>query len=143
MSVLKQVAFYSLLPYTVNLLPYTILTYSPKQAALFDIHFITLHEEMEPMKITKDDVLYVADLARLELDEASIDKFAGQIGTILDYVAKLNAVDTEGIRPTSHAISLTNAFRKDEQIEHLEREKALANAPEKEAGSFIVPKVVG
>lgn len=95
------------------------------------------------MKITKDDVLYVADLARLELDEASIDKFAGQIGTILDYVAKLNAVDTEGIQPTSHAISLTNAFRKDEQIEHLEREKALANAPEKEEGSFIVPKVVG
>ena len=142
MSVLKQVAFYSLLPCTVNLLSYTILTYRPKQAALFDIHFITLHEEMEPMKITKDDVLYVADLARLELDEASIDKFAGQIGTILDYVAKLNAVDTEGIRPTSHAISLTNAFRKDEQKEHLEREKALANAPEKEEGSFIVPKII-
>jgi len=95
------------------------------------------------MKITKDEVLYVADLARLDLDSEMIDKFADQIGTILDYVDKLNEVDTEGVRPTSHAISLTNAFREDEQIDHLEREQALANAPEKEEGSFIVPKVVG
>jgi aspartyl-tRNA(Asn)/glutamyl-tRNA(Gln) amidotransferase subunit C len=95
------------------------------------------------MKITKDQVLYVADLARLDLDDASIDKFAGQIGTILDYVDKLKEVDTEGIRPTSHAISLTNAFREDEPNEHLERDQALANAPEIEDGSFIVPKVVG
>ena len=95
------------------------------------------------MKITKDQVLYVADLARLDLDDASIDQFAGQIGTILDYVDKLNEVDTDGIRPTSHAISLTNVFREDQQNEHLEREQALANAPEKEDGNFIVPKVVG
>ena len=95
------------------------------------------------MKITKDEVLYVADLARLDLDSEMIDKFAGQIGTILDYVDKLNQVDTDGIRPTSHAISLTNAFREDEPIEHLEREQVLANAPEKEDGNFVVPKVVG
>jgi aspartyl-tRNA(Asn)/glutamyl-tRNA(Gln) amidotransferase subunit C len=94
------------------------------------------------MKITEDEVLYVADLARLDLDEAAIDKFAGQIGTILDYVDKLNEVDTEGIRPTSHAISLTNAFREDEQKEHLDRDKVLENAPEKEEGSFIVPKII-
>lgn len=95
------------------------------------------------MKITKDEVLYVADLARLDLDEAAIEKFAGQIDTIFDYVDKLNEVDTEGIRPTTHAISLTNAFREDEPQEHLEREKALANAPEEEGGNFIVPRVVG
>ena len=95
------------------------------------------------MKITKDQVLYVADLARLDLDDASIDQFAGQIGTILDYVDKLNEVDTDGIRPTSHAISLTNVFREDQPNEHLEREQALANAPEMEDGNFIVPKVVG
>ena len=95
------------------------------------------------MQITKDQVLYVAGLARLDMDEASIDKFAGQIGTILDYVDKLKEVNTEGIRPTSHAISLTNAFREDEQNEHLERDRALANAPEKEDGNFVVPKVVG
>ena len=95
------------------------------------------------MKITKDEVLYVADLARLDLDEDAIDKFAGQIATILNYVDKLNEVDSEGVRPTSHAISLTNAFREDEQIEHLERDEALSNAPAKEDGNFIVPKVVG
>jgi aspartyl-tRNA(Asn)/glutamyl-tRNA(Gln) amidotransferase subunit C len=99
--------------------------------------------ETDIMKITKDEVLYVADLARLDLDEAAMEKFADQIGTILDYVDKLNEVDTEGIRPTSHAIFLTNAFREDEEKEHLDREEALANAPEKEDGNFIVPKVVG
>ena len=95
------------------------------------------------MKITRDEVLYVADLARLDLDEASIDMFAEQITEILGYVDMLKAVDTEGVQATSHAISLTNAFREDENKEHLERDRALANAPEKEQGSFIVPKVVG
>jgi aspartyl-tRNA(Asn)/glutamyl-tRNA(Gln) amidotransferase subunit C len=95
------------------------------------------------MKINRDDVLYVADLARLELDETSIDAFAEQIANILDYVDMLNRVDTDGVSPTSHAISLTNAFRDDEQKEHLEPDLALANAPEKEEGNFIVPKVVG
>jgi len=55
---------------------------------------------------------------------------------------KLDEVDTDGVRPTSHAISLTNAFREDQPIEHLETERALANAPEKEDGSFIVPKII-
>ena len=95
------------------------------------------------MKITKDEVLYVADLARLDLDDESIGKYAGQIDNILEYVDKLKAVDTEGVRPTSHAIFLTNAFREDENKQHLERDQVLANAPEKAAGSFIVPKVVG
>ena len=94
------------------------------------------------MKITKEEVLYVADLARLDLDEASIDKFAGQIATILAYVDKLNEVDTAGVRATSHAISLTNAFREDEQNEHLDRDEALSNAPQKEEGNFVVPRII-
>ena len=95
------------------------------------------------MKITKEEVLYVAHLARLDLAEESIEKFAGQIDEILGYIEKLNQVDTEGIQPTSHAISLTNAFRDDEEKEPIKRELALANAPEQEEGSFVVPKVVG
>lgn len=95
------------------------------------------------MRITKQQVLHVAQLARLELDEAAIEKFAGQIGTVLEYVDQLQAVNTEGVRPTSHAISLTNAFREDKEHDHLATDKALANAPEKEDGSFVVPKVVG
>ena len=95
------------------------------------------------MKITKDEVTYVANLARLDLDEAAINKFSEQIGEILAYVDTLNRVDTRSVRPTSHAISLTNAFREDDMREHLDRDAATANAPEKEEGSFIVPKVVG
>ena len=95
------------------------------------------------MKITKNEVLHVADLARLDLDEESIDRFAVQIGEILEYVDTLNKLDTKGITPTSHAIFLSNAFREDEQRMHLDTDAALANAPEKEDGGFIVPKVVG
>jgi aspartyl-tRNA(Asn)/glutamyl-tRNA(Gln) amidotransferase subunit C len=84
----------------------------------------------EDMKITKEEVLYVAHLARLDLDEESIGKFAGQIDEILGYIEKF-------------AISLTNAFRDDEKREPIERGLALANAPEKEDGQFVVPKVVG
>ena len=95
------------------------------------------------MKITKNEVLHVADLARLDLDEELIDRFAGQIGEILEYVDTLNKIDTKGITPTSHAIFLSNAFRDDEERPHLDNDVALANAPEKEDGDFIVPKVVG
>lgn len=94
------------------------------------------------MKITKDEVVYTADLARLDLNENSIDRFADQIGNILEYVDTINSVDTEGIVPTSHAISLSNAFREDEVKESMGADKALANAPEKEGGNFVVPKVI-
>ncbi len=94
------------------------------------------------MKITKEEVIHVAKLARLDMDEGAIDQFANQIGTILEYVAALNRVSTDGVIPTSHAISLTNAFREDEEKENLDRDKVLANAPQQEAGNFIVPKVI-
>jgi aspartyl-tRNA(Asn)/glutamyl-tRNA(Gln) amidotransferase subunit C len=95
------------------------------------------------MKISKDDIRHVADLARLELDTAAVEKFVAQIGTILEYVDQLQQVDTAGVAPTSHAIALTNAFREDQPRPHLDVAEVLANAPEKEGGSFIVPKVVG
>ena len=95
------------------------------------------------MKITKEEVLHVANLARLDIDMSLIDKFVKQVGTILEYVDILNQVDTEGVSPTSHAISLTNAFREDEEREYFDRDSALANAPKKEDGTFVVPKVIG
>jgi aspartyl-tRNA(Asn)/glutamyl-tRNA(Gln) amidotransferase subunit C len=95
------------------------------------------------MKISKVDVIHVAHLARLELDEAAVDKFSCQIGTILEYVDTLNRLDTAGITPTSHAIFLTNAFREDEIKKHLGLELALSNAPEKDEGTFLVPRVIG
>ncbi|BBO89993.1 Asp-tRNA(Asn)/Glu-tRNA(Gln) amidotransferase subunit GatC [Desulfosarcina ovata] len=94
------------------------------------------------MKISKEEVLHVANLARLEIDDADVERFAGQIGTILDYVDTLKQVDTAGVAATSHAITLTNAFREDEETGHLDPQTALANAPEKDEGAFVVPKVI-
>ncbi len=94
------------------------------------------------MKITKEEVRYVANLARLEISTAEIEKLTGQIGEILDYVDQLNPVDTTGVSGTSHAVPLTNAFREDAVQPHLAREDALANAPQQEDGGFIVPKVI-
>jgi len=95
------------------------------------------------MKISKSEVVHVADLARLELDEAAIDRFAGQIDTVLAYVDMLKEADTQGVSPTSHAISLSNAFREDAMKTSLDRESALANAPERDDENFVVPRVIG
>jgi aspartyl-tRNA(Asn)/glutamyl-tRNA(Gln) amidotransferase subunit C len=94
------------------------------------------------MKISRDEVQNVAKLARLDLDDAAIDRFAEQIGDILDYVDQLKGVDTAGVEGTAHATALTNAFREDHPHEHLDRDAALGNAPEHSESAFIVPKVI-
>jgi len=94
------------------------------------------------MKITRDEVAYVARLARLEFTEEQMALFTTQLNAILDYVDKLGEVDTTGIEPTSHAIELTNAFRDDVALPSLPVEEALANAPEREDGFFVVPRVL-
>ena len=94
------------------------------------------------MKISREEVLHVADLARLTVDDDAVGMFAEQLGSILEYVEKLSAVDTAGITPTAHAVEMANAFRTDETTNHLQRDAALANAPESEDGQFIVPKVI-
>ncbi|RJP75969.1 MAG: Asp-tRNA(Asn)/Glu-tRNA(Gln) amidotransferase subunit GatC [Desulfobacteraceae bacterium] len=94
------------------------------------------------MPITKNDIIHVADLARIEIDEVSLDKLTEQIGRILEYVDTLNQAETNSIQKTSHAITLTNAFREDITREYLTNDQALSNAPEKENGAFVVPKVV-
>lgn len=94
------------------------------------------------MKISKAEVLHVANLARLDIDEADIDRFAGQIGTILDYMDTLKQVDTAGVAATSHATALTNAFREDQEQRQLDQDTALDNAPLKDDGAFVVPKVI-
>ena len=95
------------------------------------------------MKISKEEVIHVADLARLEMAETAVDKLAAQIGNILTYVDTLKQIDTTGVIPTTHAISLSNVFREDEETAPMDRDAGQANAPEKEEGLFIVPKIVG
>jgi aspartyl-tRNA(Asn)/glutamyl-tRNA(Gln) amidotransferase subunit C len=94
------------------------------------------------MKITRAEVEHVARLARLELTGPELDTFTTQMDSILAYVEKLNALDTEGIVPTSHAVPMENAFRADELREPIGVEQALANAPKHVDSFFQVPKVI-
>ena len=93
-------------------------------------------------KITRDEVRHVAELARLELSESEEERMTGQMNGILEYMDKLNEVDTKGISATTHAIQLQNVFRPDEVRDSLERQAALTNAPETDGVNFIVPKVL-
>lgn len=94
------------------------------------------------MKITLKDVEYVARLARLKLTEEEKEKYARQLGDILNYINKLNELDTSGVEPTSHVVSISNVFRKDKVAPSLSSEKILSNAPKQEKGFFKVKKII-
>jgi aspartyl-tRNA(Asn)/glutamyl-tRNA(Gln) amidotransferase subunit C len=94
------------------------------------------------MKITRETIEHVAQLARLNLTEAEIVKLTSEMENIISYVDKLNELDTSNIQPTAHVMPLKNVFREDVAKESYDREKLLANAPSKENGCVQVPKVV-
>jgi aspartyl-tRNA(Asn)/glutamyl-tRNA(Gln) amidotransferase subunit C len=94
------------------------------------------------MALTRDEVLHVATLARLSLEPAEIELFTRQLNDILAYVEKLQELDTEGVPPLAHVIPVFNVFREDEVTPGLDRDAALDNAPAKEAGSFLVPRII-
>ena len=88
------------------------------------------------------DVKYVAHLARLELTPEEEQKIGEQLGKVLEYVEKLREVDVSGVEPTAHAFPLVNVTRPDETRPCLSNEQALANAPSKANGLFMVPKII-
>jgi aspartyl-tRNA(Asn)/glutamyl-tRNA(Gln) amidotransferase subunit C len=94
------------------------------------------------MKITVDQVRYVADLARLELAPGEEGRLTGQLNAILEYMDQLGEVDTTGVEPTSHVLPLTNVMREDVVGECLPNAAALANAPAADQGHFAVPKIL-
>lgn len=94
------------------------------------------------MNITPKDVEQVARLARLELTEEEIERFTGDLNGILEYVQKMNELDTEGVNPTSHVLPLANVMREDEVRPSLPIEKVMKNAPDAEDGQFRVPPVL-
>jgi aspartyl-tRNA(Asn)/glutamyl-tRNA(Gln) amidotransferase subunit C len=94
------------------------------------------------MKISRKEVEYVARLARLELSEEEKEKFTEQLSQILTYIDKLNELNTEKVRPTSHVLPLTNVFREDKVKESLSQEAVLSGAPSKVKGHFKVPKII-
>jgi len=94
------------------------------------------------MKIPLQEVKYIAELARLKLTEDELLLFAKQLNNILDYMEKLNKVDTRGIKPTSRALYITNALREDIVERSLRKKEAMDNAPQKDRDFFLVPKVI-
>ena len=89
--------------------------------------------------ISRDDVLHVAGLARLDLSEDEIERFREQLNAILEAVGKVAELDLDDVPPTSHPLDLVNVLADDEPRPSLERDAALANAPEAEDGAFKVP----
>jgi aspartyl-tRNA(Asn)/glutamyl-tRNA(Gln) amidotransferase subunit C len=91
------------------------------------------------MAISRDEVLHVAALARLDLSEEEADRFTEQLGAILEAVSKVSELDLTGVEPLSHPLDLVNVWADDEPRPSLPLETALANAPEDELGHFRVP----
>jgi aspartyl-tRNA(Asn)/glutamyl-tRNA(Gln) amidotransferase subunit C len=92
--------------------------------------------------ISRDEVAHLAALARIDLTDAELDRLAGQLGVVLEAVARVGEVAADDIPPTSHPLPLTNVQRPDEPGDCLTAEAALAGAPESEQGRFKVPRIL-
>jgi aspartyl-tRNA(Asn)/glutamyl-tRNA(Gln) amidotransferase subunit C len=94
------------------------------------------------LKIDRQTVEYVANLSRIQLDEAQTELMQDELGKIIKYMDILENVNTEGVEPLSHVFSMTNVVRPDVVVEHFCRSSLLQNAPESTGEAFVVPKVV-
>ena len=93
-------------------------------------------------KIDIEQVRKVAKLSRLQLEESEISEFTGQLEAILEYMEKMNQLDTSNVQPLAHCLDISNCFRADIVKSSLGTEKAVANAPETDGEYFIVPKIL-
>jgi len=93
-------------------------------------------------KIDQDQVRKVAKLSRLALSETEVEEFTGQLSAILDYVEKMNELDTTGVEPLAHCLPVSNVLREDSPKESLGTERVLANAPQRDEEFFKVPKIL-
>ena len=93
-------------------------------------------------KIDEAQVRKVAKLARLELSETEVAEFTGQLSAIISYVEKMNELDTEQVEPLAHSLPVSNVFREDHTKDSLGTEAVLANAPQRDEGFFLVPKIL-
>ena len=93
--------------------------------------------------IDRDQVLHVARLARLRLDDAEVERMAGELSGILDHIEKIGELDLDDVEPTSHVIQVENVLRPDEPRPSMPRERALEQAPEPVEGGFGVPSPGG
>jgi aspartyl-tRNA(Asn)/glutamyl-tRNA(Gln) amidotransferase subunit C len=89
--------------------------------------------------IDRDKVLHIARLARLRLSEEEVERMAEELSGILEHVEAIGGLDLDGVEPTTHVVMLENVLRPDEPVPSLDRDRALAGAPDSAAGSFRVP----
>jgi aspartyl-tRNA(Asn)/glutamyl-tRNA(Gln) amidotransferase subunit C len=92
--------------------------------------------------LSLEDVAKVALLARLRLSPEELEQFTGQLNSIFHFVEQLQELDTRDVEPLAHGIEVRNVFRADVRGPSLPREAALANAPKRNAESFLVPAVI-
>ncbi len=90
--------------------------------------------------ISDETIEYVGILAKLELSDEEREQAKKDMGNMLDYIDKLNELDTDGVEPMSHTFPVNNVFREDEVTNGDDRENMLFNAPEKKDGTYMVPK---
>jgi aspartyl-tRNA(Asn)/glutamyl-tRNA(Gln) amidotransferase subunit C len=91
------------------------------------------------MAITRDEVLHVAKLARLELTGEEVERLTDELGAILEAVGKVAELDLTDVPPTSHPLAVVNVWGEDEPRGSLALDEAFANAPQREHGLFRVP----
>lgn len=94
-------------------------------------------------RLSRQDVLHVARLARLTLTDEEVELFTDQLAAVLAHAADVAALDTSGVPPTAHPLPLQNVFRDDEVRPSLDRDEVLAQAPAAEEGRFRVPRILG
>lgn len=92
------------------------------------------------MTITDETIEYVGILAKLELSDEEKEQAKKDMTNMLDYVSKLDELDTDGVEAMSHAFPVSNVFREDEVTNGDDRDNMLVNAPEQKDGSYKVPK---
>ena len=94
------------------------------------------------MAVSKEEILHIAKLADLKINENEIDEYAKNLEEILDFMKILNSVDTENIEESIGTLNNVNVFRKDEVKDFEDKEALLQNAPDKENNMFKIPKVI-
>ena len=94
------------------------------------------------MAISKKDVEYIANLARLGLTDEEVEHFRGQLEGILEYIDQLRRVDVSEVAPTAHVLDIKNVYRPDEVKPSLDPQKALRVAPAAQGHFYKVPKVI-
>ena len=94
------------------------------------------------MKLTREEVRRVATLARLRLTMEEEERLTEQLDNILQYMEKLNQLDTSGVEPLAHAVDIVNALREDKVTSRANPDALLANAPAKGDTFFQVPKII-